>query len=641
MRGRPSSLRASFLLTRGLLPLTVAALSCSSSQPTTGAAPGVTLTPTIVVPKGIINQLMTISVSVYPSMTDGGSPITCTTNGLNTGQVTGTLLATSLVTTSSASGMCASGAARCFKLNALPQSSIPDVFAVTGFKDIAMTIPLAYGCATATLTPTTDGGDTTVSVNITLNPVQICGDGMVEAPETCDPPDGAACSSTCQTAPILLSTGSGAAGSITVTGVPGDKQDPSFLWPPGSDFFAFFTDKSDPGQTEISMRILDGSFTDTTSSVVTKTESIYIPDELATSSTAFPPPAEADDHKQPAAAQTGSGQNVLTHVVFADDSGGSYAIVLRTMDASLDAQQANPCPVSDSSAGESGALTSPAIAANGSDLFIAWQDDSGRIYGRTYTPATGGGCGTLGTQVQLSSGTTNSHVSLAGGVSVGKKPAGWVATWQNGTDIELRPITATGTFLAVNGDALAIQTGSHQANSPTVASIPSGLTNAGGFAVAWADVFASGAPTIFAERFGSGTTELDMTPSQVSVSANGGELTPVIAASGALGGSYVVAWVDSGGSQEVRARLLAGTAGSLATQSGTGTGYLENTIDATTGEFVVSDVYPATMSTRTRTSPTVAVGGSGYMAFGWADNTSSGAVGTVGIFGRQFPLPTE
>ena len=649
MRGRPSSLRASVLLTAGLLPVTAATLSCSASPTTTGSGTGagVTLSPTIIVPKGIINDLATLSVSVYPSTTDAGGMITCNTSGANKGQVSGTLLITPIVTSSAASGSCPSGAMRCFTLDKIPQSSTPDVFAVTGFKDAAMKMPLAYGCATATLTPTTDGGNTTASVSITLSPIQICGDNLIEPPETCDPPDGAACSATCQTAPILLSTGTGTTGpvssqSITVTGVPGDKQDPSFLWPATGDFFAFFTDKStNIAMTEqVSMRTLGPAFANT-SAPITGTESIYLPDELATSSTAFPPPAEAFDHKQPAAAQTGSGANVLTHVAFADDSGGAYAIVLRTMDASFDAQQANPCPVSDSSAGESGVLTSPAIAANGSDLFVAWQDDSGRIYGRTYTPGASGGCGTLGTQVQLSSGTTNSHVSVAGGVSVkgSMMPPGWVTTWQNGSAIEFRPVSATGTL--TEGIAVELQTGS--GSSPTVASITGG-TNAGGCAVAWSESIEGGAPTIFAVRFGSGTTKLtqDKAVSQISVSANpGGEVTPVIAASTALGGSYVVAWVDGGGSQEVRARLLAGTAGALGTQSGTGTGYLENTIDGTTGEFVVSEVFPATTSTRTRTSPAVAVGGNGFMAFGWADNTSGGAVGSVGIFGRQFPLPTD
>jgi hypothetical protein len=159
---------------------------------------------------------------------------------------------------------------------------------------------------------------------------------------------------------------------------------------------------------------------------------------------------------------------------------------------------------------------------------------------------------------------------------------------------------------------------------PTVSAIPG--TN--DYALAWANTTNS-VTSVFAERC-SGSTYLDSGPVAVSQATNGGEITPFIAGTPAVGGSYVVTWVDQGGNQEIRARLLAGVPGKA--QS---TWFLTNAIDGTTNEFVVSDT-----ASRTRVSPTVAVGGTspGYMAFGWADNSTSG---TFGILARRFPLPTQ
>ncbi len=227
----------------------------------------------------------------------------------------------------------------------------------------------------------------------------------------------------------------------------------------------------------------------------------------------------------------------------------------------------------------------------------------------------------------MSSGTNNSHVSVAG-ISTG-----WVAVWQSGNNVVVRPVDATG---APDSPATTVQAKGHTGASPTAASVASGFDNAGAFAFAWADQNGSGASAVYVQRFGSNGYSSDIAPILVSQTSNGsGEVTPFIAASPALGGSYVVTWVDQGGSGQVRARLLA----ALAPDGGSPGGYLTNATDGTTGEFVVN--LPTT-SSRTRTSPTVAVGGgsggSGYMAFGWADNTKTEP---FGIIARRFPLPTQ
>jgi len=367
---------------------------------------------------------------------------------------------------------------------------------------------------------------------------------------------------------------------------------------------------------QISMSVRGPTFAPTATGNITDTESIYVPN----SPSAFPPAAEGFDHKQPVAVQSQGD----TYVVFAYDAGGSYAIVLRSMTSDLDAVQGmgSPCAVSDAT-GDPGNLTSPSVAVssiNGSDVFfIAWQDDPGNIYGRTYTPTATGACGTLGAQVLLSTGTANSHPSVAGVTS--NNPAGtpgWVVVWQS-DQIALLPIGGDGS--PVHAQKLL-----GPGTAPTVASIP----GTGNYTVAWSDVTLAGSAAIFALRFGAESSPIDSTPAQISESSNGDEATPFIAGSPAGGGSYVVTWVDQGGNQEVRARLLSNMVG----------GYLSNAIDGTTGEFIVSDVAGQTPNLRTRVSPTVVVGGAspGYMAFGWADNTASG---TFGILGRRFPLPAQ
>ena len=318
----------------------------------------------------------------------------------------------------------------------------------------ASTNPIAYGCASQILAPT--DGAASISITITLQAIEQCGDSILQPPETCDPPTptdaGAfvACSSTCQTVEQLLSTGSstnGSDGSLTMTGASGEKRNPAFVWPLSSNFLAFFTDDTltNTAQSEqISLRVLGPTLAPTsTPGSILYADSIFLPDELPSEADAFPPPAEAYNHMQPVAVTS----NNLTYVVYAYNAeGGPSGIFLRAMDETLDAEEANPCPVSDSTAGESGVLTAPTVAVltvNGSDvLFIAWQDDSGRIYGRTYPTSATGGCGTAGTQYLLSTGSNNSLVSVA---AAGTFPnEGWVAVWQSGTDVVVRSVNTVG-----------------------------------------------------------------------------------------------------------------------------------------------------------------------------------------------------
>ncbi len=306
----------------------------------------------------------------------------------------------------------------------------------------------------------------------------------------------------------------------------------------------------------------------------------------------------------------------------------------------LNAQQGSACVISTAT---NGSATSPAIGlsfvANTTDplLYVAWQDDGGNIYGRVYTPNSSGGCGATGTQELLSTGSNNGHVSIAG------IPSGWVTTWASGSDIVVRAVGTSGT--PSSGMPTAIELAGHEGFAPTIASIPGtgevSKSNIGAFAVAWQDQApGSAGTTIFAQRYNSKGDSIDIA-TQISETTNpGGELTPFLAASPTAGGAYVVAWVDgpsSSGSQ-VRGRFLSATSGMLAAGDSGSSAFLPNAA-GNTNEFQVS-----VASGRTRVTPTVAVGGglSGvlggapFVAFGWADNTTTAP---YGITARRFPSP--
>jgi hypothetical protein len=629
--------------------------SCSgpSSQPST-AGRVVTLAPSVLAPQGLLDQIATFNLSIYAETPDSG--IACNTA---TGIVSNTTGVTALFSSGHASSQCASGSKYCFVTGPIAQSETIDrVFAVTGYSDQAQTTPIAYGCATA-LVPLTDAA-ATLSVNITMEPIQVmavCGSGVLVPPETCNeaPTDAASgvCQS-CQTVEEVLSTGTGTAdaatSSKTLTGKPGDKANPSFVWPvgQGSNFFALFGDTSS-GSSQIDLRVLSDVLAPTILfSAITENDSIYLPN--TPNGAVFPPNPEPHNQKQPAAVSIDGS----TYIAFADDTltPGTFAINLRSFDATLTPQEATACPVSTvtgaAAHGESGSLSAPAIAVastNGSPvLYIAWQDSAGQIYGRVYTP-TSSGCGTAGTQALLSTGSSNSSVSLAG------IPSGFVAVWKSGSDIVIGAIGFGG---APAGTAQAIEDTGHVGSNPSVAAITSGgevgLSNVGAFAVAWSDIApGSSSSTIYAQRYygtGSMKGQSIENPTQISVSSNGGgEVTPFIAASATATGSYVVAWADEGAANQIRGRYLSGTLGSLSVASApaASSAYLMNPVDGTTGEFPIG-----VAQGRTRTNPTVVVGGGGgsslyngnpFVAFGWVDSTP-GATSGYGIIARRFPAPS-
>lgn len=478
---------------------------------------------------------------------------------------------------------------------AVDKSDTPRVFAATG-RDDADAV-LAVGCASAKIS------DDQVTLPITmfryLAPA-VCNDGTIEPTEQCEPGGTATCDDKCHSKEILLSTGSSQNG--TVTGDPGTKLDPFFLWPPLSGnpgrFFAFFTDKAVNNNADVGLRVMTDALEPVTTPPALAAGEIFLPNGGV-----FPP---TQDPRQQSAPQAAFLDNRY-YVVFQDDNSptsNGLDIHLRSFDDALQSSGADATTINGSGAsptGEPNIQQAPAIAAGTKDrLYVTWEDASGKIVGRTLTPPS-----TLGNQNDVSTGTGNAKVSLAATGS------GWVAVWQSATGVKLRAINEDGT---PQGAEQIVSEGGDQVDRPRVASLADGR-----FAVAW-----SAGGDVFVQRYDAkgGKIPGDQSSPVNDVVKDGTQSEAAIAGSTAADGSYVVAWLDEA-SGHVRARNLGGSAG-----------FLFNNVNGQSTEYQAS-----AEDGRSRATPVVASGGSGpFVAIGWVDTTKQ--VNVAGIVVRRFPAPS-
>ncbi len=544
--------------------------------------------PTLIFPHALLDNVKKVTLTVYEA-TDGAD---C---DAAKDAVTGNTQKP--ITTKDLQKNCAGGATFCGDLT-LTESDQDRVFSAAGFASNGD--QLAIGCAKAKVNQ--DALPLQIKMQRFVKPA-VCGNGQVEPTEQCE--GGSAtdpvCDEQCHTREVLLSGGK-AAISKTANGNPGDKKRPAFLWPLAANddgrFLAFFTDNT-PSLSDVTMRVLSDAFGRyAKQGDVLADYSFFLPNNPTAG---FPPDAAPNNQASPTGAFVGG----RYFVAFEDDSLGTVDVRLRSLDTTMTAEQGSPITINGTTSGEPGKQSAPSMAASSSGLlFIAWQDeDSHTVRGRTFNPQNNA----VGQQVEISTGANNGNVAIA------SNGAGWVAVWESGQDVKVRALGADGTPLATEQ---RVNDSSHSGvqQHPSVAGLSDGR-----FAVAWND---RGSTDIFVQRFGSDTKPIagDQQTHVNNVVSDGDQNSPVIAASPAIGGSYVAAWVDAASSQ-VRARLLGGSAG-----------FLFNSVDGQDSEFAASIA-----TGRKRTSPTIAVGGAGpNIAIGWEDDAST----DPGIYGRRFPLPT-
>ncbi len=544
----------------------------------------IVLAPSVVFPRGLLDNVAKVTLSVY----DVASGLDC---DATTGKLTaaGKPFAQADLGTTVGGSPCPSGGKFCGQLT-IAKSPAARLFQAQA--SAPTNADLADGCTKAVVDQ--DAQPLKIVMVRYVAPA-VCGNGILEATEQCEPPDPT-CDSKCHTTEQSLST----------NGSPGEKSAPYFLWPAqsgdGGRLLAFFGDKTPnalpTSASEISMRVMSDAFAPLSGSL----QSGYLPNDPTKA------PAPQPGAKQlPTATVIGS----QYFIVFDDNSGtsGTPDIHLRSMDSSFTAKQPFGAPVviNNPPDGEPGIQTAPSIAAGPNGLlFVAWQDEGAQtIVGRTFAPGTPG---TLGPQKDISSGSGNKNVQLAA------TPDGWVAVWEGAGEIKLRSIDATGT--GVGGETIVNENTQGQQDHPAVAALSDGR-----FAVVWSDHAAGNGADIVGQRYTATRAKVAGDQSApINTTVQGDQLTPRIAGMNAAGGSFAVAWLDNQ-TRHVRARLLGGASG-----------FLFNNVDGQNVDFQAS-----VADGRPRAEPTVAVGGAGpSIAIGWTDQ---GTVAPFGIVGRRFPVP--
>jgi hypothetical protein len=556
----------------------------------------VSVGPSLVFPKGILDDVSKVTLAVY----DKSDTLGCDTP---TGTVNATDATIRVATKELTQKGCSPQVRFCGDLE-ITKSNDDRIFSATATDSKGRL--LASGCSV------TKVNQDTLPLSIKMVPFvapAVCGNGTLEVTETCDE-QSELCDASCQTTEFWLSNGGASAN--TVDGGAGDKFDPAFLWPRGTGtdgrFFAFYTDKTRTS-SDIGMRGLSDTLTTLSTPPVLKTASIFLPNGGT-----FPPSDAPKSQASPHAALALG----RYFVVFQDDqtSDGGQDIHLRSMDASLVAEQGLTAAVGingANGAGKPGIQSLPQIsaAANGTKLLVAWQDDStgGAIWARTYTPNSPP---VLGTEREISQGSGNRRVAIA------PLATGWLLAWESNGDIFFKLVNddgiPQGAEQRVNDSTEGVQ------ERPRVASLGDGR-----FAIVWSDKRAGNAD-VYMQRYTSsaGKVSADQSKPINDAVTEGDQITPAVAGIDATGGSYMVVWHDVN-SGHVRGRFMGGTTGSL-----------PNYLTGQTTEFQASRD-----DAHTRANPQVVFGGAGpSIAVGWEDKTTGAGI-KPGIYVRRIPGPLQ
>ncbi len=565
-----------------LLTAAVLAPACSSHDDV-----AVHLAPTIVFPKGVLDNVAKVTLSVYD---DASNKLDC--SGTD-GTVTGLAGDTPIANKDLLSSGCAAGFKFCGDVQ-VAKSDNDRVFAAQAFGADQTTV-IANGCTHVKV------NQDTLQVQIKMLrfvPPAMCAGKVSPVPVQCKAPGSdtdpasptLACGADCLSKEIYVSKG-----DLATTSDTKQKGKPSFVWPAGTGntgrFLGFWGDHSPSGgRVQVAMRVLtDAMAPYADQGPIIEQSSTFMPTKPGEG---FPPSGDPQTQNDPTAAFL----NDTYYIAFEDlQGGGAQAISLRSMDTILTPQQNQGAPIAISDSAGS-AQTLPSMAFNGAGkLFIAWEN-SGVIVGRT-----------VDTGSNFTKGTQNTIGPQGKNVAVAGTATGWVAVYQNGTDVDLVTIDGQGAASTPK----KVNDVTHSSDRPSVATLQDGT-----IAVAWAD---SGG--IYVQRYSASLQPVanDQALPINDPSVTGAQAMPTVGAGATF---FVVAWVDTGAGH-IRARYLDGTGG-----------FLFNDVNGQDSDFQVS-----LSSGKTLSNPAVAVGGSGpYVAIGWEDDT--GAPGSYGgVWARRFLGP--
>lgn len=485
---------------------------------------------------------------------------------------------------------------------------------------------LAEGCAVAAI----DQDPLEVSIKVQrYNPPSCCGDGVLQAGEQCDlgeaptacsgEPGGRClgtfadevCACDCTASELLLAIDNQGEPQI-LAGPPGSKSQLALAFTPGvgaaaNALRAVYRDTdttNTKGGSDINIRFLSDQLY-AIADPVPLSRQLRMPLPCS----ALAGDGDAGEQEAPAITAIGSDQ---TGIVYASDQGSpgiknAWLVVHSAYgckegcamgDAACEARST---PVQLSAAGSSD-ITDPDVAGGPPDAALAVWTRDGRVLGRIRR--TDGSLAPPAGELEIA--PSGARPRVAG------TAAGWVVVYEGGgpndpSGVLLRRVGADG---AVQPEVLVNSRTEGLQEQPDVAQMPDGRT-----IVVW-----RGDSDIYFQRFDAALTPLPRDQdAPLNTTTDGEQRAPAVAAGGALGAFYAVAWEHEP------------TGGIQARFPGADGGFFFNSVTGQNDDSPAS--HPGVAGQRRL--PAISVGGAGFVAVGWQDDSPA----RPGVFARRLPLP--
>ncbi|MBI4705488.1 MAG: hypothetical protein HY744_30710 [Deltaproteobacteria bacterium] len=553
-------------------------------------------------PQGLLDTATGVSLQVIDESKAG-----CAADG----NVTGSPPQSAVQTFNLDKTGCAAGAAWCKQIK-LDQDGSTKVFGVIAS---AQGQPIAQGCTSAKI----DKDPLEVSIKVQrFNPPKCCDDGKLEAGEQCDTGSAGVCQGIaadevcewdCLAKEVLLSVDDAAAPFLS-NGLPGTKTELALAFTcPASPTVpnalrAVFTDSAADatGGKDVNYRVLAKDLYPV-SKGQPQLAQLDLQLRLPLCGSVTSKTGRPREQKSPAIAGV-SGNRAA--VVYASDEQ-----VPTQFDIYLSAQNESGCADDAAvkvNAQRNSSAEMPDVAGGPENkALVVWQD-GGEVRGRIWSAD--------GSFVPASA-----DISIAT-AAPGTRPktAGFSGGWQvvyagagqgDGDGVFMKLVSVSGT-VGAETRANAVTAGVQ--DQPDVAVLDDGKA-----IVVWRH-----AGQIYFQRYGTdGSAHADDQGAPLQVQNTSPAETPAVAAAGSVGSFFAVVWmIPAGdGTSSVWGRFVGGESGF---------GY--NSMTGQNDDFLAS--HPA-IPTGFRRSPAVAVGGDGFVAVGWQDESPA----HPGVYVRRFPLP--
>lgn len=545
-------------------------------------------------PLGLLDQAKNVSLTVFDSAKGK-----CLSNGHVDNIPTGEGVQTFELKKDG----CTGGAAWCTEVE-LDRDGSEKIFAIVAKGSSGI---LAEGCAVTKI----DQDPLEVDIKVQrYNPPACCNDGMVQTGEQCDfgpagsclKPEGgqcagivadAVCRCDCTAEEILLSVDNTAPPVLT-NGDVGTKTDLVLAFSPGQDatknaLRAAYTNTAEVGGGDVHMRFLRDDFY-TIDNPSPLSQQLRLPALCANPGG----PSSPLIQRAPAVASVGLDRFLIAYA--SDQNGANAYDVYLNVQNEWGCADAQPVKVTL----QTGDVElRPDIAAGPSDAaLMVWHRGTATI-GRIWRKANG-----LDPD-ELSIATSAKFPRVAGNKD------GWVVVYEgtgagDGDGVFMITVSPTGTLgspVLVNQETTGVQ------DQPDVAMLEDGRS-----LVVW---HSANSDDIHFQHYDANRAPVSGSDEQglLNTVTDGVQQRPVVAAGL---GFFAAAWEDAPG--KISARFVGGTSGF---------GY--NSVTGQNDAFVAS----TPDMTTDRVGPAVAIGGAGFVAFGWEDKNAN----HHGVYVRRFPLP--